>query len=450
MNPGTYAYTVNCFNGLNSVQSNGTVTVIPSIEAIAPDFSIEQNSELNDQIFVNNGVTCSEGCELEIDYSEVDISNPGIYIYTVNCNSPRVRDLVSSVGHITVYAVESTITLECPENNSVIHIKSPCNTLHTTFEYSIDELSYPTECIFHIYRSGEEYYSTTQTNIFPFVYKFTQEGEYTWMIEYADASGNYIPSEIWRFTVQKSVLNTTTYVCNDYEDLNNYTYNNIEDAITHVESEGTVKVAIGTYSGPIWIYKPIKLCGQGQDSTIQAVSGIDDVICIVSNGVDVQNFTISGGIYGITILNSSICNIRDNYISRCRQGILIRDGDCIEINHNNMYQNFIGIDIQGSSNCNLIHNFMDMSGYGTLGIYLSNDINTYVDGNTIRNSVDGICFGPNCDGNIITSKNNFIEISSCDIYFVCSDECDNTTLPCRCRDRRTDDPSLICKSCSTR
>ena len=452
-NPGTYVYTVNCRNDLNSVRSDGTVKVVPSIEAIAPNFSIEQNSELNDQVFVNNGVTCSEGCKLDLDYSEVDISNPGTYVYTVNCNDSYVHNLVTAEGHITVYAAElaePTVILSHPENNSIICVKAPCNTLDTTFEYSTDEPGCPTECIFHIYRGGEEHYRASQTNISPFVYKFTQEGEYNWMIEYVDASGDHTPSEIWRVIVRKSILNTTTYVCEDYEDPNNYTYNNIRDAIDHVESNGNVKVAIGTYDGPVRINKPIKLLGQGRGSIINAA---DNILCIVSNGVNVQNFTIDGGRYGILVLNSSDCNLCDNYVTRSNYGIYVDGSNSISINRNQFYQNYMGIVVHRSSNFNIIDNLIDMADYGVFGIYMSDTSKIFIDSNCIQNSAsDGIYLAENCDGIIITSSNQFVG-GNCDIYFTRLNEFDNTTLPCRCHSK-TDPISLesnpLCKICSTR
>ncbi|MHC1631217.1 MAG: hypothetical protein ACXQT4_02825, partial [Methanotrichaceae archaeon] len=40
-------------------------------EAAAPDFSICQYTELDDTIFTDAGASCSEGCDISLDYSGV-------------------------------------------------------------------------------------------------------------------------------------------------------------------------------------------------------------------------------------------------------------------------------------------------------------------------------------------------------------------------------------------
>ena len=101
--PGVYQYTVTCSNGVcTPAQATGNVTVVAACVAAAPDFSICTGTIVNEQLFTDNGASCSQGCSMSISQS-VNSSMPGLYPYTVTCDNgvcPPVQD----AGTVTVVA----------------------------------------------------------------------------------------------------------------------------------------------------------------------------------------------------------------------------------------------------------------------------------------------------------------------------------------------------------
>nr|QNO55086.1 hypothetical protein PBMGCBEP_00021 [Methanosarcinales archaeon ANME-1 ERB7] len=82
--PGTYDYTVTCLGDCGGDTDEGTVTVVEFCVATAPDFSICQDTTVNDQLFLDHGASCTAGCTVSLSYS-FDGSTVGAYTYTVTC-----------------------------------------------------------------------------------------------------------------------------------------------------------------------------------------------------------------------------------------------------------------------------------------------------------------------------------------------------------------------------
>ena len=58
--PGIYAYTATCGSGECGDTDIGFVAVVSSCQADAPDFTICQGTTVDDDLFTNNGATCSQ------------------------------------------------------------------------------------------------------------------------------------------------------------------------------------------------------------------------------------------------------------------------------------------------------------------------------------------------------------------------------------------------------
>jgi len=80
--------------------------------ATAPDFSVTEDTELTDQVFIDQGVNCSGSCPITLDYSNVDISTPGDYAYGVMCGEDCGNDtdqgIVTVISDVETHAVTFT------------------------------------------------------------------------------------------------------------------------------------------------------------------------------------------------------------------------------------------------------------------------------------------------------------------------------------------------------
>ncbi|NQT74650.1 MAG: hypothetical protein HQ553_18075, partial [Chloroflexi bacterium] len=87
--------------------------------ATAPDFSVAEDTALTNQVFIDQGASCSGACPMNMDYSNVDISTPGDYAYGVICGGDCGND--TDQGIVTVIsAIEShTVTFTAGTGGSL-------------------------------------------------------------------------------------------------------------------------------------------------------------------------------------------------------------------------------------------------------------------------------------------------------------------------------------------
>jgi len=78
----------------------------------APDFAIALGCPVDDQLFIDNGASCSAGCEMTLDYSSVDSSAADEYDYTVTCTDGTCS--ISDTGTVTVEDRIFVNIIECP------------------------------------------------------------------------------------------------------------------------------------------------------------------------------------------------------------------------------------------------------------------------------------------------------------------------------------------------
>lgn len=159
-------------------------------------------------------------------------------------------------------------------------------------------------------------------------------------------------------------------------------YPTIQEAINAANPGMTVYVREGTYKENILINKSISLTGEKIYNTIIDGSGLDDVIQVSSNDVEISCFTIedSGNSYlgpfsvgdaGIELDKVSNCSINNIFISNTTLGIALNSSTKNIISNNFVLSNNKeGIFLTSSNNNSIINNTSSMNG-GHGGIWIA-------------------------------------------------------------------------------
>jgi len=264
---------------------------------------------------------------------------------------------------------------------------------------------------------------------------------------------------------------------------NNHT--TIQDAIYNASSGDTIFVYDDSspYIENIRIFKSINLVGEDRYTTIIDGGGWGNVLFILTDEINIKNFTISNGrcgilvnshhnkfeeiiiknnidginlgktnniieknfifdnVYGINLVDSHNNTIKNNIISENIGAIFISKCDGNEINSNNISNNNGGVILMSSSNTTINSNIILKNNYGIYikgsrdnniigndiisnhqyGIWLYNSsLNKIILNNNISKNNEGIKLKNSCYFNHIY-KNNFLNNTISAI-----DECNNT------------------------
>lgn len=217
-------------------------------------------------------------------------------------------------------------------------------------------------------------------------------------------------------------------------------YTKIQDAIDNASDGDTVYVYSGFYEEYVTVNREIILQGEDRNTTI--IKGNSSiyfigVVTIYADSVEIYNFTIQNGNWGIRIKDSTNNIIRGNnlYYQRA-DGIYLWNSTHNILSDNILYKNSFGIELGYSSNYNTIKNnsiidnsqiglIMSKSSYNTIignkisnnefeGIYIILSSNNNINGNDIINHTRyGVFIASSENNNIITS-NNFINNTAFD------------------------------------
>lgn len=184
-------------------------------------------------------------------------------------------------------------------------------------------------------------------------------------------------------------------------------YTTIQGAINDAVNGDTIFVYSGTYNENINIGKRIYLIGEHKDTTtIQGVSGVNAVVRILSNNVELNGFTIignPGGQDGIHV----IALMKDNYISdciikNCAYGIFLQGtSERTTIFSNHIFDNsFSAIRLQGSDRNLIEENEIENNNNWGISLESLSKQNT-IKNNIISNNYGGIKLSGNSEQNDI-------------------------------------------------
>jgi len=167
------------------------------------------------------------------------------------------------------------------------------------------------------------------------------------------------------------------------------TYTTIQEAINAPETlDGhEIFVASGTYYEHVNVTKSLSLIGEGQSTTVIDGNGKGKVVYVSADNVEVRNFTIQNGVFGLWLHNSSNSKIIGNTLQDGSYGIRLYQSRNSELIGNDIseYTKF-GIEIKESGNSTLQDNTMAENKYnfGVDGNSLFDFINDIDDSNTVN------------------------------------------------------------------
>ena len=219
-----------------------------------------------------------------------------------------------------------------------------------------------------------------------------------------------------------------------------FDYPTIQEALNAANPGDTVLVRSGVYVENVLVNKSLSLIGENPATTIIDGGGIGNVVSIIANNVEIQNFNVknSGGgwISGINIENCNGTLIKNNEIANNRFGIYLKNSsrniiygnnltnnnDCIfldkgcsnnTVSGNNITNNEHAVDVRDYSNNNVISE-NNITNNRWNGIYLFNSSKNVISGNNITNNGDGVSLYGFSSNNSISENymiNNTLGIS---------------------------------------
>jgi parallel beta-helix repeat protein len=193
----------------------------------------------------------------------------------------------------------------------------------------------------------------------------------------------------------------------------NGAFNKIQDAIDAASNGDTVYVYSGYYKETLDINKSIILRGEDKsNTTIRHWPDQREIVRILSDGVHISGFTIRGNGYfadksGIILSQVKNCNISDNNIIECEQGIYLYYSSNNTIFNNTVYShNKYGVRVHYSRNNTFLNNNITWNGRD--GILLGTSDNcTFINNHIDRNEYNGISIS--YSGNTTLRDNSIID-----------------------------------------
>lgn len=166
-------------------------------------------------------------------------------------------------------------------------------------------------------------------------------------------------------------------------------YSTIQTAINASETlDGhRIQVSAGIYYEHVTINKSISLVGEDRSTTIIDGNGAGTLVYVTADNVEIRNFTIRNGTFGLWLYNSQNSKITGNTLQDGSYGIRLYHSKNSEVTGNNVCKyTFFGIELDSSGNSTLRNNIMTDNKYnfGVNGNSLYDFINDIDDSNTVN------------------------------------------------------------------
>ena len=208
-------------------------------------------------------------------------------------------------------------------------------------------------------------------------------------------------------------------------------YPTIQEAVDNAIDGYTIFVRKGTYNESIVVDRNVLLVGEDKTTTVIDGRCQGTALKIIANNVTVTGFTIRqttttppSTYLGLNLVSASNCNITDNIIESCLDGIDAEAFSCCNIVSHNIVRNnaYDGIFLKNGSDNNLLfgNNFTGNKYYGMLIHSLSN--NNLVTENNVTDNGWGIVIDSSSNNSI--SRNNIIHNTNSGFWLV-YDACEN-------------------------
>lgn len=188
------------------------------------------------------------------------------------------------------------------------------------------------------------------------------------------------------------------------------TYTRIQDALDNITTDGyRIFVYNGTYHERLMINHRIDLFGEDRGITIINGDGLDTVITVNADNVNISHFTITNGNtsanHSLLQINGDHSIITDNIISEGYHGIMLNNSNN-HLVYDNIIENNLGDGIklnQSDDNINISYNTI-LSNRN--GIYLNSSDGNRMFYNEIHDNIqNGIFLNSTCQNNVIRNNN---------------------------------------------
>jgi parallel beta-helix repeat protein len=173
------------------------------------------------------------------------------------------------------------------------------------------------------------------------------------------------------------------------------TFSSIQEAIDdpNTQEGDTIFVRSGIYYENVVVNKTINLTGENRDTTIIDGSGIDDVVRIEADWVNITGYTITGSDSfksGIELYCVENCSVFNNILSGNHHGVLLAVSNSNNIFKNKMTSNlWFGVVLSVSNNNNISYNDVSDNWHG-ISIYGSRSYSNNVSYNRAFGNEVGI------------------------------------------------------------
>jgi len=208
-----------------------------------------------------------------------------------------------------------------------------------------------------------------------FAWSPTAEGKYNVTLHVAPVHGEISTENnvLFRYVIVR--LLKIIMVPNDFS--------TVQKAINEVSPGYTIRVETGLYYEHIVIDKSITLIGESRKATILDGDGIERVVWVYADNVNITAFTIQNGEYGIFLFYSCHNNISGNIITNNFFGTFLAYSDSNTLRDNNMTNNEYNLNVIGDLLPHFIHD-IDTSNTvdGNPIYYLINQYNLIIDATT--------------------------------------------------------------------